>query len=183
MAGLLAGCGTLGVGHGCNNVSGVSENEAVKLVNEPLTRTGLTGPATAAMTVRAIMFGQYAIAAVLAVVGVVLAVVIVAPILHHGTTSCANIVGPLVGANRTEDAEATRTLAQLEALAGESLTDVRRIVAALAPAELENDALAAALQRMLERASADSGIAFELHADELLPQLPTDVEVGLLRTA
>lgn len=87
------------------------------------------------------------------------------------------------GGNRTEDPEAARVLAQLEALAGDSLTDVRRIVAALAPAELENDALAAALQRMLDRASADSELSFELHIDESLPHLPTDVEVALLRTA
>ncbi|WP_244304410.1 sensor histidine kinase [Leucobacter viscericola] len=194
---------------------------------------------------------------------VVLAVVIVAPILHHGSTSYANIFGPLVGGvfaygisrgylqllrdaeererlvaslthaqqemaelqdelaraqresgatiertrisrdihdtvaqglssirllahaggDRSDDPAAARTLAQLEALAGECLTDVRRIVAELAPAELENDALAAALQRMLDRAHADTGLAVELHVDEALPQLATDVEVALLRTA
>ena len=37
------------------------------------------------------------------------------------------------GAGRTGDAEAARTLAQVEGLAGGSLADVRRIVAALAP--------------------------------------------------
>lgn len=194
---------------------------------------------------------------------VVLAVVIVAPILHHGTTSYANIFGPLVGGvfaygisrgylqllrdaserermvtsltraqhemaelqdelalaqrhsgaieertrisrdihdtvaqglssirllahagrGRTADQEAERTFAQLEALAGENLVDVRRIIAALAPAQLENDALAAALQRMLDRASGDTDIYTELRVDETMPQLPTAVEVALLRTA
>ena len=195
--------------------------------------------------------------------GFVLAVVIVAPILHHGTTSYANIFGPLIGgifafgisrgylqllrdaaererlvtsltraqaetaelqdelalaqrhsgaiaertrisrdihdtiaqalssirllahagAGRTEDPDAARTLEQVETLAGDSLADVRRIVAALAPAELEDDALAAALQRMLDRIRDETGLQGELHVDDSMPILPTEVEVALLRTA
>ena len=195
--------------------------------------------------------------------GLVLAVVVVAPILHHGTTSYANVFGPLIGgifafgisrgylqllrdaaererlvasltraqremadlqdelalvqresgavaertrisrdihdtiaqalssirllahagAGRTEDADAVRTLEQVETLAGDSLSDVRRIVAALAPAELENNALAAALSRMLDRAQDEIGLRTELHVDEGVPALPTEVEVALLRTA
>ncbi|MCB1273177.1 MAG: sensor histidine kinase [Leucobacter sp.] len=87
------------------------------------------------------------------------------------------------GAGRTEDADAARTLAQVETLAGDSLADVRRIVAALAPSELEDDALAAALQRMLDRARDEAGLQVELHVDDALPILPTAVEVALLRTA
>lgn len=193
----------------------------------------------------------------------VLAVVIVAPILHHGTTSYANIFGPLIGgifafgisrgylqllrdaaererlvtsltraqaetaelqdelalaqrhsgaiaertrisrdihdtiaqalssirllahagAGRTEDPDAARTLEQVETLAGDSLADVRRIVAALAPAELEDDALASALQRMLDRIRDETGLQGELHVDDSMPILPTEVEVALLRTA
>src|SRR5699024_10774769 len=67
--------------------------------------------------------------------------------------------------------------------AGDSLADVRRIVAALAPAELENDALAAALQRMLDRTHEETGLQADLHVDDSLPLLPTEVEVALLRTA
>lgn len=195
--------------------------------------------------------------------GFVLAVVIVAPILHHGTTSYANIFGPLIGgifafgisrgylqllrdaaererlvasltrvqaetaelqdelalaqrhsgaiaerarisrdihdtiaqalssirllahagAGRTEDPDAARTLAQVETLAGDSLADVRRIVAALAPVELDDDALAAALQRMLDRIRDETGLQGELHVDDSMPILPTEVEVALLRTA
>lgn len=195
--------------------------------------------------------------------GFVLAVVIVAPVLHEGTTSYANVFGPLIGgvfafgiargylqllreaaererlvtcltraqddmaelqeelalaqrhsgaiaertrlsrdihdtiaqalssirllahagAGRATDAAAARTLAQVETLAGDSLADVRRIVAALAPAELEDDALAAALQRMLDRAHAEAGLEVELHVHDSLPILPTEVEVALLRTA
>lgn len=195
--------------------------------------------------------------------GFVLAVVIVAPILHHGTTSYANIFGPLIGgifafgisrgylqllrdaaerehllasltraqaetaelqdelalaqrhsgaiaertrisrdihdtiaqalssirllahagAGHAEDPDAARTLEQVEKLAGDSLVDVRRIVAALAPAELDEDALTSALQRMLDRAHDEAGLAVELHVDDSLPILPDEVEVALLRTA
>ncbi|MGO1879187.1 MAG: sensor histidine kinase [Microbacterium gubbeenense] len=194
---------------------------------------------------------------------VVLAVMIVAPILHHGATSYANVFGPLIGgifafgisrgylqllrdgaererlvaslsraqremaelqdelalaqrqsgataertrisrdihdtvaqalssirllahagAARSEDEGAARTLEQVESLAGDSLADVRRIIAALAPAELEDDALAAALSRMLDRVRDEAGLAAELHVDQSLPMLPTEVEVALLRTA
>lgn len=195
--------------------------------------------------------------------GLVLAVVVVAPILHHGSTSYANVFGPLIGgifafgisrgylqllrdaaererlvdsltsaqqemaelqdelalaqresgaiaertrisrdihdtvaqglssirllahagAGRSTDAEAARALSQVEVLAGDSLADVRRIVAALAPSELEEDVLAAALRRMLDRARDEAGLQVELHVDDTLPLLPTEVEVALLRTA
>lgn len=85
--------------------------------------------------------------------------------------------------NRTTDLSARRTLAQVETLAGDSLADVRRIVAALTPAELEEDALAAALQRMLDRLHEETALQTELHVDDTLPILPTEVEVALLRTA
>jgi len=193
----------------------------------------------------------------------VLAVVVVAPILHHGATSYANVFGPLIGgifafgisrgylqllrdaaererlvasltraqtemaglqdelalvqresgavaertrisrdihdtiaqalssirllahagAGRSTDPDAVRTLEQVETLAGDSLADVRRIIAALTPAELEDNALAAALHRMLDRAQDEAGLHTELHVDEGLPALPTEVEVALLRTA
>ena len=195
--------------------------------------------------------------------GLVFAVVVLGPIAHHGTTSYANIFGPLIGgvfafgisrgyvqllrdaaererlvssltsaqhemaelqdelalaqreagavaertrisrdihdtvaqalssirllahagAARSTDAEAARALSQLEQLAGDSLVDVRRIIAALAPAELEENVLAEALERMLERAKREAGVRCELHVDESLPQLSTAVEVALLRTA
>lgn len=76
-----------------------------------------------------------------------------------------------------------RALGQVETLAAEAVTDVRRIVAALAPAELDRGALGAALARMLQRLRAETGIATELHVDDTLPGLPGHVEVALLRTA
>lgn len=83
----------------------------------------------------------------------------------------------------TDDAAASRALAQVEEISGRSLADVRRIVAALAPTELENGALAAALQRMLDRARDEASLETQLHVDESLPILPTEIEVALLRTA
>ncbi|MHA3725221.1 sensor histidine kinase [Leucobacter sp. HY1910] len=98
-------------------------------------------------------------------------------------------------------------LEQIEQLAGESLRDVRRIIAALTPAELETGALAGALERMIDRFAHEHGTEADdtggaaagtvggagspaaaepqarLHVDEALPQLPVDIEVALLRVA
>jgi signal transduction histidine kinase len=191
----------------------------------------------------------------------ILAVVIVAPLLHTGTTTYANVIGPLVGGifalgisrgylelvrdgrerrrliaslvatqqemaalqdelartQRESGAAAERTrvsrdihdtvaqslssivllarsaaehedgrervLGQIGALAAEGLADARRIVDDLMPAELDGSALSDALARMLERLTAETGIAATLHADEDLPALGLDAEVALLRTA
>lgn len=83
-------------------------------------------------------------------------------------------------------------LTRIELIAGESLGDVRRIIAALTPAELESSALEGALERIVERFAEetaanghpdDAVLRAELHVDEALPQLPMDVEVALLRVA
>lgn len=74
-------------------------------------------------------------------------------------------------------------LPQIEALAQHSLTDLRRIVAALAPAELEGAALAAAVERMLTAAHDDTGAATSLTVDPGLPALSTSQEVVFLRVA
>lgn len=87
------------------------------------------------------------------------------------------------GAAKTTDPESAATFGQVGVLAAESLTDVRRIVAALTPAELDEGALAAALSRLLKRTEGESGLQLTLQVDDSLPALPTDVEVALLRTA
>lgn len=74
-------------------------------------------------------------------------------------------------------------LPQIDALAQHSLVELRRIVAALAPAELEDTALAGALGRMLDALSADTGIRTALAVDERMPPLRTPVEVMFLRIA
>lgn len=81
---------------------------------------------------------------------------------------------------RSRDAE---RMPQIESLAQHALTDLRRIVAALAPAELEGSALAAALERMLDTLHADIQVKVELQVAPALPALPTPVEVVFLRVA
>src|SRR5699024_11629348 len=61
--------------------------------------------------------------------------------------------------------------------------DVRRIIAALAPAELEDGALSAAIRRLLTRLEEDTSIVGRLDLDDALPTLSAEVEVALLRTA
>ncbi|MGO2683897.1 sensor histidine kinase [Microbacterium sp.] len=81
---------------------------------------------------------------------------------------------------RTADAE---RMPQIESIAQHSLTDLRRIVAALAPAELEGAALAAAIERMLEALRRDTGIETALQVDPALPAMQTSQEVVFLRVA
>lgn len=81
---------------------------------------------------------------------------------------------------RSADSE---RMPQIESLAQHSLTDLRRIVAALAPAELEGSALAAAIERMLETLRTDTDVDAVLMADPALPALPTPIEVVFLRVA
>lgn len=196
---------------------------------------------------------------------VVFAVVVLAPVMHHGTTSYANVFGPLIGGifalaisrgylellkdarerealvaalERTQHdlldlqdelalsqhqagaiSERTRisrdihdtvaqsltsirmlalaetaksdstplqtqqTLAQIEEISRESIADVRRIVAALAPGELEDKALGEALQRIVDRFRAETGLEAHLTIDATLPALSTEYNVALLRIA
>src|SRR5699024_12565283 len=58
-----------------------------------------------------------------------------------------------------------------------------RIIAALAPAELEDGALSAAIRRLLTRLEEDTSIVGRLDLDDALPTLSAEVEVALLRTA
>ncbi len=82
-----------------------------------------------------------------------------------------------------ELSDATAALAHIETIALDGLIDVRRIVNALSPAELQHGALANALRRMLDRLTAETGMRTELHADDISTSLPATVEIALLRTA
>lgn len=86
-------------------------------------------------------------------------------------------------ADRTTDAHAAQVLRQVEDLAAQGSRDVRRIIAALAPAELEDAALPAAIGRLLSRLESDTTILADLTVDETWPALPAEAEVALLRTA
>jgi signal transduction histidine kinase len=85
--------------------------------------------------------------------------------------------------DRTSEPSTEHALGQIAVLAGDSLVDVRRIIAALAPAELEGAALGSALERLLSRTRAEADLQTDLNIDASLPQLSTEIEVALLRTA
>ena len=102
----------------------------------------------------------------------------------QGLSSISLLASAALSNGRAADAaEASRALSQIDSIARDNLVEVRRIVAALAPAELDEGALASALRRMLERLAEETGIATALHVDDEFPALPTTVEVALLRTA
>lgn len=105
--------------------------------------------------------------------------------IHDTIAQGLSSIALLVRAELQQDpgVDTTRTLQQVETLAADSLTDVRRIVAELTPSELEDNALAAALSRMLQRFEEQTGATTTLHVDDSLPVLPTAQEVALLRTA
>lgn len=105
--------------------------------------------------------------------------------IHDTVAQSVSSIGMLSHAaleNGSHD-QATRALQQIQQLASDGLTDTRRIVNALMPAELEEGALAGALQRMLTRLNEEAGIDVALHVDDTFPALPTLTEVALLRTA
>ncbi|GAB3619456.1 sensor histidine kinase [Glutamicibacter endophyticus] len=82
------------------------------------------------------------------------------------------------------DAEKTRTaLQRIDELSGESLNDLRRIIAALAPAELDAQALTGALERILANYARDAGLTTRLHVDPGLPIMDPSIQIALLRTA
>ncbi|QAY60353.1 sensor histidine kinase [Microbacterium protaetiae] len=87
----------------------------------------------------------------------------------------------LLARSQPDDPEAT--LGRIATVAESGLVDVRRIVAALAPAQLQEGTLVVSLRRMLDRLAEDTGILTSLDADDHLPQLPVQVDVALLRTA
>lgn len=105
--------------------------------------------------------------------------------IHDTVAQSVSSIGMLArGVLETGPPEhAHRALQQIDQLARDGLTDIRRIVNALMPAELEQAALPAALRRMLDRLRTETGVDAELRVDGTIPALPTAVEVALLRTA
>lgn len=77
----------------------------------------------------------------------------------------------------------SEALARIDELSGQSLNDLRRIIAALAPAELDNQALAGALDRILASFETDSKVTTHLNIEEGIPALDPGIQIALLRTA
>jgi len=78
---------------------------------------------------------------------------------------------------------ASAALSRINELSGQALTDLRRIIAALAPAELDSQALAGALGRILQNFTTDSKLQTRLDIEPGLPTLDPNVQIALLRTA
>ncbi|TWP34209.1 sensor histidine kinase [Leekyejoonella antrihumi] len=74
-------------------------------------------------------------------------------------------------------------MSQIDQVASSGLKDARIVVRALAPDELEQAPLPAALGRLLERLGRQSGIHTDLVVDGEPRPLPTTIEVALLRLA
>lgn len=104
--------------------------------------------------------------------------------IHDTVAQALSSIGMLArSAGPVPPDETGVALAQIEQLARDGLVDARRIVNAMAPAELEGSALGDALRRMLTRLQQETGIHTDLHVDEGLSALPMGTEVALLRTA
>ena len=72
---------------------------------------------------------------------------------------------------------------QARSTAQDNLVEARRVVAALAPAGLQETSLAPALQRLSDTTSRLAGIPVTFRQEGVLGPLPTPVEVALLRIA
>lgn len=72
---------------------------------------------------------------------------------------------------------------QARCAAQDNLTEARRVVRALAPGDLEESTLPAALQRLCDTTAARTGITVAFHLAGPAPLLDTPAEVALLRIA
>ena len=104
--------------------------------------------------------------------------------LAQGFTSVVTLARAADAALERGDVETVRErLALLEQTAAENLAEARLIVAALTPGHLQNGTLAEALQRVVDAAAAESGIAGELTVVGSPGSAPANSEVAVLRTA
>src|SRR5699024_1578022 len=99
--------------------------------------------------------------------------------LHDTVAQGLSSISLLASASAASAGDGDRGLRQIESLARENLEDLRRIIAALTPAELADQALPAALARVVDRFRAETGIEARLEVDESLPMLEPRAEVAL----
>lgn len=78
---------------------------------------------------------------------------------------------------------ATPHVTQARETAQDNLTEARRLVYALAPVELEDDSLPAALERLCTTTQQRSGLMVRFHLSGAPVDVPTPHEVALLRIA
>jgi signal transduction histidine kinase len=103
--------------------------------------------------------------------------------IHDGIAQGFSSIVLLARAAGAEEdpARVRELLGHLEDGATRGLEESRRVVAALAPADLDEGSLAAAVRRVTERFAQESGVEAEVVVAGTLPPLPTTAEVTLLR--
>lgn len=103
--------------------------------------------------------------------------------IHDGIAQGFSSILLLTRAARAEpDPDRLRaTLGQLESSAADGLEESRRVVAALAPADLDEGSLTGAVRRVTERFAEESGVSAHVSVAGVLAPLPTTAEVTLLR--
>jgi signal transduction histidine kinase len=84
----------------------------------------------------------------------------------------------------TDDPQAARQpLALIERTARENLAEARALVAALAPADLQETTLVQAIRRLADRLRDDAGVRVSLTVEGTPRQLPANTDIVLLRAA
>lgn len=103
--------------------------------------------------------------------------------IHDGIAQGFSSILLLARAARAEEdpARVRELLGHLESGAAEGLEESRRVVGALAPADLDEGSLTGAVRRVTDRFANESGVAARVVDAGALPQLPTTAEVTLLR--
>jgi signal transduction histidine kinase len=89
----------------------------------------------------------------------------------------------LTRAQTAERQRASELVEQARLTAQENLDEARRFVRALAPADLVESTLPAALKRLCTSTTTRTGIPVSFHETGQVPALPIQVEVALLRIA
>ncbi|WP_277451973.1 sensor histidine kinase [Janibacter sp. DB-40] len=103
--------------------------------------------------------------------------------IHDGIAQGFSSILLLARAARGEDdpARVRELLVHLESSAAEGLEESRRVVGALAPADLDEGGLLAALHRVTDRFATESGVSARLVTTGAVPPVPTTTEVALVR--
>ena len=103
--------------------------------------------------------------------------------IHDGIAQGFSSILLLTRAARAEtDPERLRAiLGQLESSAADGLEESRRVVGALAPADLDEGSLTGAVRRVTERFAEESGVPARVAVVGELSPMPTTAEVTLLR--
>ena len=103
--------------------------------------------------------------------------------IHDGIAQGFSSLLLLARAAQTEEdpRRLREILRHLESGAADGLEESRRVVRALAPADLDEGSLTGALRRVTDRFAEESPVSARLRVDGEVPQLPTTVEVALLR--